>query len=102
MPVSKELIFFGTKRTKLAQIADGTSNTILAIDADDSEAATWTAPEGYKVDPKNPSRGLIRKNAEGIQAVFAIGSFRVIPAKMPSETLWFYFHPGDGNVIPLL
>jgi hypothetical protein len=100
VPVGKELVFFGPKQMTLVGIADGTSNTILALDADDALAVTWTAPEDYKVDPKDAARGLFRKGTPGMQVVFADGSARNLSANTPSATMWLYFHPADGMPIP--
>jgi hypothetical protein len=99
VPAGPGLIFDGPKKTKIMQIADGTSNTIMIVDADDSRAVWWTQPEDYKVDCKKPKSGLIRPGARGFLAAFADGSVRFMAGSIRDETLWLYFNPNDGQVI---
>jgi hypothetical protein len=100
VPVGPDLIFDGPKKTKMAQITDGTSNTIFIVDADDSRAVWWTQPEDYKVDRKKPKAGLVRPGASTFLAAFADGSVRAINGTIRDERLWLFFHPSDGMPIP--
>jgi len=47
----------GTAMT-FGEIADGSSNTILIVETNSSEAVPWTKPDDYDFDPSNPTRGL--------------------------------------------
>jgi hypothetical protein len=100
VPTGKELIFDGPKKTKMAQITDGTSNTILIVEADESRAVWWTQPADYAVDRKNPKAGLLRPDGHGFLTAFADGSVRFIAGSIADETLWLYFNPSDGMSIP--
>ena len=40
-------------------VTDGTSNTIMIVEANDAAAVEWTKPDDLKVDPKDPFKGLI-------------------------------------------
>ena len=46
----------GTK-VKIADITDGTSNTIMVVEADDEAAVPWTKPADLPADPKQPTQG---------------------------------------------
>jgi hypothetical protein len=101
VPTGPELIFNGPRRMKLSKIVDGTTNTILAVDATDARAVYWTQPEDYKVDRKDPKKGLVHADGPGIiLALFADGSVRVIADAVTDETMWLLFDPADGNPIP--
>jgi hypothetical protein len=39
-------------------ITDGSSNTILMVETNSSEAVPWTKPDDYGFDPSNPVQGL--------------------------------------------
>lgn len=57
--VGKECIFNGTdKGMKLKSITDGTSKTILLVEADADRAVEWTKPADWQYDAKNPQAGL--------------------------------------------
>lgn len=100
VPTGKELIFNGPNTKKINQITDGTTNTILAVEADEGRAVFWTRPEDYPVDRKEPKKGLVLKEMNGIIVLFADGSVRVLPANTPDKTMWLYFQPSDGSPIP--
>ena len=57
-------MFPGPKGVRIADVTDGTSNTILFVEADDDHAVVWTAPDDLAYDPKDaderPWRSLPR------------------------------------------
>ncbi len=46
------------KGIKMKQITDGTSNTIAIVQVNDDRAITWTKPDDWEFDAKNPMKGL--------------------------------------------
>jgi hypothetical protein len=68
-------------------IADGTSNTILVLEA--GEAVEWTKPDDLDLSPGKPfpKLGGVRPNAENVIAAFADGSVRTIRRSTP-ELMW--------------
>ncbi len=101
VPAGPGTAFAGKKGLKIAQITDGTSNTILAVEADDDRAVVWTKPEDLTIDPKNPGRGLKGTQNKGFLALFMDGSVRVLPATLNPKTLLALFTPDGGEVIQL-
>ncbi|MCI0641489.1 MAG: DUF1559 domain-containing protein [Gemmataceae bacterium] len=99
VPVGPRTIFSEKKGTTLNKITDGTSNTILAVDAEDSRAVFWTQPDDYKLDPKQPIAGLVRPDAKGFQVLFADGSVRFIASTVNADTLNALFTMDGGEVI---
>ena len=52
-------LFNGTdKGTTMKQITDGTSNTIAVLQVNDDRATTWTKPDDWEPDAKDPLKGL--------------------------------------------
>ena len=43
---------------RFGDISDGSSNTILIVEANSGEAVPWTKPEDHNFDPANPVSGL--------------------------------------------
>lgn len=82
----------------LVQFTDGTSNTILAVEARD--AVPWTKPQDldYATDQPLPKLGL---TSGGFNAVFADGSVRFIPASIDDNVLRALItRDGDEKVTP--
>src|SRR5437016_13091409 len=79
-PRGQGTIFHGSEPVKLTEITDGTSNTILFVDAGDERAVTWTKPDDWDLfpDPKIASAGVFSahrgQRARGTNCAFAAGS----------------------------
>jgi hypothetical protein len=98
-PVGKGTMFPGRKGLRIADVTDGTSNTIFIVEAADNAAVVWTKPEDLKVDPKHPPRHLVGKGRKGFLALFVDASVRHIPATIKPQTLAALFTPSGGEVI---
>jgi hypothetical protein len=75
---------------------DGTSNTILIVEADDAHAVPWTKPEDLTIDPEHPERGLGGHFRDIFVAALADGSIRFIAEGISKQTLRLAFDPADG------
>jgi hypothetical protein len=100
-PVGPKTIFDGKKGMPIQKITDGTSNTIMIVEADDSRAVFWTQPEDYKIDAKDPLAGLVRRGARGFHAAFADGSVRLLPDTIDPVTLRALYTANGGEVVQL-
>lgn len=98
LPVGKNAAFKGgSKGPRMpADFPDGTSNTILIVEADDAHAVPWTKPEDLPIDPKHPQRGLGGHFHGGFLAAIADGSVHFVRKTISKTTLQRAFAPADG------
>lgn len=73
--------------TELADIRDGTSNTIMLVEANHAGAVTWTKPGDFEMNAKNPFRGLQSRRRGTFLAVLGDGSVRAISTKIDVKML---------------
>lgn len=80
-------IFSGDRGTRISAIRDGTSNTILAIEANADHAVPWTKPVDLEFDASQPFRGLGQLRPLGFNVLFADGSVQFLQNSIDPETL---------------
>ena len=95
-------MFQGETGTRLAQITDGTSNTILAVLAGADKADFWTKPSGLEVDLTSPWKGLGEVPDEGAFVLFADGSVKKLPKGIEDSALAKMIQPTDGQVVDMM
>jgi hypothetical protein len=84
---------------RLFQIPDGTSNTIMVVEA--HEPIIWTRPDDLPYDPKGalPKFGISK---DGFHVAFADGSVRFIRSSVPEDVLRIYLTGNNGIPRPPL
>jgi hypothetical protein len=99
-PVGKDLAFTGgpAGRRFPQEFTDGTSNTILLVEADDAHAVEWTRPGDLTIDPARPGAGLASQAGAFLLAL-ADGTVRTVPPTISKETLWAAFTANGGEVL---
>jgi hypothetical protein len=98
-PVGEHLFMTGTaKATTIADIIDGTVNTIALVDASDERAVEWTRPADLVVDRADPWKGLLGHYPRFFVAGMADASVRAVPKTVSAATLWAAF-TGDGGEV---
>jgi hypothetical protein len=77
--------FPGKDGIRLAEITRGTSNTLMAFEADEAHAVTWTKPDDLEFNPEKPLAGLAGQPQRMFNAVLCDGSARMFPDTIDSE-----------------
>jgi hypothetical protein len=95
--VGPSTIFSGEEGTTFAQILDGTSNTLMVVEA--KRAIPWTKPEDipYEADKPLPKLGGFYK--EGFNAGLADGSVRFISQMIDEKVLRALITRDGGEVL---
>jgi len=100
-PVGEDTVFGAEKATKIGEITDGTSNTLVLVEVKPQLAVPWTAPQDYAFDPKAPERGL-QIGADGrFLAGLADGSALTLRGDVGPELLLRLFRKSDGKPVDL-
>jgi hypothetical protein len=99
VPVGEKAIFAGKEGLKIQAITDGTSNTILALEAAAEHAVIWTKPDDLQFDPKSPLTGIHFDDAGQMLALFADGSVRAIKRDTAEKNLPPLVTASGGEVI---
>jgi hypothetical protein len=99
VPVGPATIFPGGQGTKVTDITDGTSNTLLILDVDDDHAVIWTKPDDWSFNPAKPLQGLGGRYKTSFLTAFADGSVRFISTKIDAKTLEALLTRSGGEVI---
>ncbi|MBN1591589.1 MAG: DUF1559 domain-containing protein [Pirellulales bacterium] len=93
-------VFSGKKGTSIRDITDGTSATIMVVEADDTHAPVWTKPEDLPFDPTQPRRGLGGlRDDKCFMATFCDGSVHALSPDIAPEVLRRLFLKADGEVV---
>ena len=92
-------VFPGAKGTEINEITDGTTNTILVVDASDDLAVTWTEPRDWEVEPELAVKGLFGHHPEGTNFCFADGSVRLVKETIRLDVLTALLTRNGGEVL---
>ncbi len=89
--------FEGPLGKKLQDFRDGTSNTVVAVEATPDKAVIWTKPDDLVFDPNDALRSLGMIPPTGLRALFADGSVRNIPPSVTADIVKALFTIAGGE-----
>jgi hypothetical protein len=99
LPVGPAAAFAGPKCIPFKEVRDGTSNTVMTLEADDSHAVVWTKPADLSFDPKDPLKGLGGLLEDGFHAGIMDGSVRYVSKTIPPDVFKALVTPDGGEPI---
>ena len=100
VPLGEREAFYGRQQRKLTDFTDGTSNTILVVEAAPDRAVEWTKPDDLPFDEGDPAAGLFGQRDGGFLAAFADGAVKFIPQSIDKNILRALFTINGGETIP--
>ena len=99
VPCGKGAIFEGQDGTPMIRIQDGTSNTILALEANENTSVTWTKPDDYNFDPDRPMQGVGNAHPGGFMVAMADGSVRFVSSTLDPALFLRLLMMADGQAV---
>jgi hypothetical protein len=98
-------LFPATEKVSVRHVRDGTSNTIMLVQAAEDNAVIWTKPVDHEFDPDKPAAGLgadvagSRGPASYFWVVMADGSVHRVPVDIPKDQLTAFFTRDGGETV---
>ncbi|MEL7497284.1 MAG: DUF1559 domain-containing protein [Planctomycetota bacterium] len=85
--------------SKLSEIIDGTSNTLMFVTVAPKHAVAWTKPADWKVDLEDPTAYLKQKGRTAVEVVVGDGSTTAIPLTKSVKFWRLMLLAADGEVM---
>jgi prepilin-type processing-associated H-X9-DG protein len=95
--VGPTTVFANPQGAKMTDITDGTSNTILIVEA--ADPVLWTKPDELDYSPTTPLPRLGGVSAGGFNAAFADGSVKFIRTGAKEEAIRSAITPAGGETV---
>jgi hypothetical protein len=97
--VGEGCVFDGSPAgVKFRQITDGTSRTLVLVEADADRAVIWTKPDDWQFDAKNPMAGLGGLRPAVWLAGWADGHISAVASNIDPEVLSTLFTRAGGEM----
>ncbi len=98
-PRGPATLFPGAEAIKIQEVTDGTSNTIMVVDANDDSAVIWTKPDDWEVAPIFQDKGLFGHHPNGTNLLFADGAVRFLKQTIATKVLQAMTTRNGGEVL---
>ena len=78
-------------------ITDGTSNTVMVVEASDAKSVIWTKPDDFVPDTKVPAKGLQGLWRNGYLVLFCDGSVLFLSNRIDPKVLKAIYTRSGGE-----
>jgi hypothetical protein len=89
--------FENPQGTRLMDVTDGVSNTLMIVEAE--TAVPWTEPQDLTFNPNGPLPRMGKHFRSGFNVVFMDGSARLMPHNVPETTLRAMITRNGGEMV---
>jgi hypothetical protein len=103
--VSPKTVFPGNRGCKIQEIVDGTSNTLMLVEAVELPGGSWAAPIDFDASQAMPTVGNGVGQVQPIlpnelRVLMSDGAVRTVPLPQVNGLLPFLIERADGQVVP--
>ena len=99
VPVGEGCLFDEEEGPRLQDVSDGTSNTIMAVEADSDHAVIWTKPDDLEIDMDEPLDGLAESRFGGFCVLMCDGAVRFVSNNIDPDLFLCLLTRAGGEVI---
>lgn len=87
--------------TRIQEITDGTSNTLMVVEVDADKAVIWTKPDDLPINEEDPLGSIVGPETKTFAACLCDGSARIFPRMIPMAALKGLLSMNGGEIIDL-
>ncbi len=100
-PVGEKTLFEGREGKRFQEITDGTSKTIMAVEAGKAQAVVWTKPDDWPVAADAPAAGLSSPYGNRILVLLCDGAVLALKWPLEAEAVRALASCNGGEVVDL-
>lgn len=90
----------GRRATRLRDVTDGLSNTVMLVETAPEKATPWTKPDGLPLLSDNPTKAFGPIGPEGILAAFGDGAVKILRPDISPDVWSNLLNFADGQRTP--
>ncbi|MEM8945133.1 MAG: DUF1559 domain-containing protein [Planctomycetota bacterium] len=95
----EETLFPGNEELTFRDVTDGTSNTIMFVEASPDQAVSWSKPQDLEFDSTRPMRGIAGNPRGRFGMAMSDGSCRTVSIPFEEETMQRLATRAGGEVV---